>query len=136
MAVHLAQSPLPFSAVFLSIPFIRLVQNLMALFFSATIIPQYPLYMSPSSLSTFTLSFGPFPELHCNFVLPSLHRHCLQQLCPFTELSRWSAPFLRSLPDCCGGLKVYYCAQPHSQKACSSLASSIPPVTNLCPLKL
>lgn len=44
------------------------------IFVSATITPHYPLYMAPSSLSTFTLSFGPFPELHCNFVLPSLHR--------------------------------------------------------------
>lgn len=92
--------------------------------------------MAPSRLSTFTLSFGLFPELHCNLVLPSLHRGCSWQLCPFPGLSEWSAPFLRLLPDCCEGLKVYYCAQPHLQKAISSLASWIPPDTNLCPLKL
>lgn len=61
--------------------------------------PHYPLYISQSSFSTFTLSFGPLPELHSNFVLPSLHRGWLWQLCPFTGLSRWSAPFQRLLPD-------------------------------------
>jgi len=94
------------------------------IFFSATIIPHYSLYIAPSSLRTFTLSFGPFPELHCNFVLPSLHGGCLWKLCPLAGLSRWSGPFLRVLPDCSGGLRVYYCAQPHLQKAFNSSASS------------
>lgn len=107
-----------------------------AIFFSATIIPHYPLYTSPSRFSTFTSPFGPLPELHGNFVLPSLHRAWLWQLCPCTGLSRWSAPFWRLLPYCCGGLKVYYCAQPHLQKTFSSLASWTPPITDHCPLKL
>lgn len=107
----------PFNAIYM------LGSKSHGIFFSVTIIPHYLLYITPSSLSTFTLSFGPFPELHCNFVLLSLHRGCLWQLCPFTGLSRWSAPFPRLLPDCCGGLKVYYCTQPHLQKAFSSSPS-------------